>query len=198
MTMTRPQVLGGAGLLGALFWLSLNTVLSPEWGPPGTTRYLSYEAANRLWALAFAGMLCGLVGFGTRFPLAHSRPGRVAQRLAVAGLLVMIAGNIAEFWLFSQQAYGELNGRNLAWLGVLLGWLATLSGLLLTGLAIWRERFLPYWIGALLILALPATLLIIFSSAISLMGWPLILAVLLVSGLAIWPEARTAARSEPA
>jgi hypothetical protein len=198
MNMTRQQILGAAGLLGALFWLSLNTVLSPEWGPPGTTRYLSYEAANRLWALAFAGMLCALIGFGARFPLTHSRLGRAAQRLAVAGLLVMLAGNIAEFWLFSQQPYGELNGRNLAWMGVLLGWLSTISGLSLIGLTIWRERFLPRWSGALLMLTLPATLLIIFSSAISLMGWPLILAILLVGGLAAWPSAPATARPEPA
>jgi hypothetical protein len=189
MSLQRHQILGGLGILGSLFWLSLNTLLSPDWGPPGSARYVSYETTNRLWALAFAGMLCGCLGLAARYRLAQSRLGRVAQRLAAGGLLVMIAGNMAEFWLFSQQAYGELNGRNLAWIGVLLGWLTTLTGLGLLGLAIWRGRFLPVWSGVLLALALPATIALIISSAINWMGWPLIIATALVGGLAAWPEA---------
>ncbi len=197
MKVTRQQILGGLGILGSLFWLSLATV-APDWGPPGSTRYLSYEAINRMWALGFAGMLCGCLGLGARYPLARSRLGRVALRFAVGGLLVMIAGNITEFWLFSQQAYGELNVRNLAWMGVLLGWLATLSGLCLLGLATLRgrQRFLPPWVGALLMLALPATVLLILGKAISLMGLPLIIAMLLVGGLAARPGARAVARPE--
>jgi hypothetical protein len=192
------RLLGGLGILGSLFWLSLNTILAPDWGPPGSTRYLGYEAVNRLWALGFAGMLCGCIGLGARYPLAQSRLGRVAHRCAVGGLLVMIAGNITEFWLFSQQAYGELNVRNLAWIAVLLGRLAVLTGLCLLGITIWRQRFLPALIGVLLALALPITLLITFGIALELMGLPLILAMLLVSGLAAWPGARAAARREAA
>ena len=188
MTVSRSLVLGGLGSLGALFWLCLNTILAPDWGPPGSPRYLGYETANRLWALAFAGMLCAFIALRARYPLAQTRLGRLGLRLAIFGLLVMIAGNITEFWLFSQQPYGELNVRNLAWLGVLLGWLSVLTGLGLIGLAIWRQRWLPAWSGALLILALPITILFIVGQATSLMGLPLIVAVAWVGGLAAWPS----------
>lgn len=200
MNVTRQQILGGLCILGSLFWLSLGTILAPDWGPPGSTRYLSYEAINRMWSLGFAGMLCGFAGFNGRYPLGQSRLGRVALRCAVAGLLVMIAGNITEFWLFSQQAYGELNVRNLAWIAVLLGWLSVLTGLCLLGLATLRgrQRFLPAWVGGLLALALPVTLLITFGRALQLMGLPLIIAMLLVGGLAAWPGARAVARPEAA
>jgi hypothetical protein len=198
MSLQRNQILGGLGILGSLFWLSLNTILAPDWGPPGSTRYLGYETANRLWALAFAGMLCAFIGLRSRHSLAQSRLGRAALRFAFIGLLVMIAGNIAEFWLFSQQAYGQLNGRNLAWMGVLLGWLAVLTGLCLMGLCILRQRFLPSWSGMLLLLALPVTIALIIRRAISLMGLPLIVAVVLVGGLAGWPDpASTMAKGTP-
>jgi hypothetical protein len=65
----------------------------------------------------------------------------------VTGLFVMMAGNVAEFWFFSEQAYGEINGRNLAWIGVLLGLLAALIGLLILGLAARRQGSLPQWSG---------------------------------------------------
>src|SRR3972149_6715537 len=43
MSPQRARLLGLAGILGGLFWLSLNTVLSPDWGPPGSSNYLGSE-----------------------------------------------------------------------------------------------------------------------------------------------------------
>lgn len=46
MTIQRTQALGLLGILGSLGRLSLNTVLSPDWGPPGSPNYLGYETIN--------------------------------------------------------------------------------------------------------------------------------------------------------
>jgi hypothetical protein len=188
MNAQRNQVLGLLGVLGSLLWLSLNTVLSPDWGPPGSTNYLGYETVNRLWAPAFALMLCGFVGLYQRYPLRRTRLGRVGFRLAVTGLVLMLAGNIAEFWLFSAQPYGELNGRNLAWIVVLLGMLSVLIGAGLFGLAGLRHASLPRWASGLFLLALPAALIFIVS-VVELMSVPLVGAGLLAGALAAWPSA---------
>jgi hypothetical protein len=182
MPINRTQTLGLLGLLGSLLWLGLNTVLSPDWGPPGSANYLGYETISRLWAPAFALMLCGYMALYQRYPLRNTRLGRVGYRLAIAGLALMIAGNIAEFWFFSELPYGSLNARSWAWISVLLGMLALLIGTALLGLAGWRGRALPGWV-----LVLPAFLLLFFTQLIG--GAWLALAVLglAASALTLWP-----------
>ena len=196
-TLQRAQILGVLGVLGSLFWLGLNTLLSPDWGPPGSARYLGYEAVNRLWSLGFAGMLCGYAGLYQRYALRGSRPGRVGFRLAAIGLVLMMAGNVAEFWLFSEQAYGEINGRNLAWIGVLLGMLAALIGAGLMGAAGLRQRqqLLPRWSALLFLSALPATIILILT-AVALMGLPLVIASVAAGALAAWPGTAALAAQE--
>ena len=182
MSLTRPRVLGLIGIAGSVVWLALNTVLSPDWGPPGSGNYLGYETINRLWAPCFAAMLTGFAGLFARYPLA-GRLGAVARALVVAGLLAMIAGNVAEFWFFTNQAYGELNARSFAWIGVLLGMLSLLIGCLLSGLAGWRGRIWPRGISLMFLLALPVTLLLMFAAQ-SIMFIMLPLIGVLAGGLA--------------
>lgn len=192
----RSQVLGLLGVLGSLFWLSLNTVLSPEWGPPGSSDYLGYETINRLWAPAFALMLCGYAGLYASRPLGTRRLGRAGFRLVLVGGVAMIAGNIAEFWFFTDLPYGALNVRSLAWIGVLVGWLVLHVGAALLGLAALRHNALPHWSAFLFILALPASIILIFT-LVDLMGLPLVIAGLVAGGLAAWPGPRQMA-AQPA
>jgi hypothetical protein len=189
----HTSLLGFFGLAGSLLWLSLTTVLSPDWGPPGTANYLGYETINRLWAPAFAGMLCGFVGLALRFALAGTRLGRLGLRLAVIGLVVMLAGNIAEFWFLTRLPYGELNLRALAWISVLLGMLSLFIGAALLGLAGRRQRALPAWGSPVLMLALPVFLVLFFTQFIDA-AW-LVLGVLGLSAgaLALWPQPAFAA-----
>lgn len=187
MPINRIQVLGLLGLLGSLLWLGLNTFLSPEWGPPGSSDYLGYETINRLWAPAFALMVCGFVGLNQRYPLRDTGLGRAGFRLAVAGLALMIAGNIAEFWFFSELPYGALNARSWAWISVLLGMLALLIGAALLGVAGWRGRVLPVWGSALFVLVPPIFLLMFFTERID-SAWLALAGLSLAAGaLAIWP-----------
>ena len=187
MLTNRTRALGLLGVLGSLLWLGLNTVLSPDWGPPGSTDYLGYQTVSRLWAVAFALMLCGLVGLYQRFPLSGTRLGRVGYRLAVAGLVVMMAGNIAEFWFFTELPYGSLNARSWAWMSVLLGMLALLIGTALLGLAGWRGRALPVW-GSVIFLVVPPAFFLMFFTQLIAGAW-LALAVigLTASALALLP-----------
>lgn len=189
MTISRTQALGFLGILGSLGWLSLNTVLSPDWGPPGSPNYLGYETTNRLWAPAFALVLCGYLGLAGRYPLRHTRAGRVGFRLVVGGLLAMMAGNIAEFWFLTHQGYGELNARSFAWMSVLLGWLVVGIGLALIGVAGLRQRSLPQWAVWLFMLALPAWLVLMITR-VEWMGIPFVFTGVVAGGLAAWP-ART-------
>jgi hypothetical protein len=193
MTTQPRAVLGALGILGSLLWLSLNTFLSPDWGPPGSDRYLGYETVNRLWAPAFALILCGYLGLYASRPIGASRPGRVGFRLIVGGLAAMISGNIAEFWFFTDQPYGALNARSLSWIGVLLGWLGMLVGLALWALAGWRRGSLPRWGAGLFFVALPASLILIFT-AVEWLGLPFVLVGVAAGALAAWPGAARAAR----
>jgi hypothetical protein len=195
MTIQRAQGLGLLGILGSLGWLSLNTVFSPDWGPPGTSRYLGYETINRLWAPAFALVLCGYVGLYVRYPLREARAGHVGFRLVVGGMLLMIAGNIAEFWFLTQQGYGDLNARAFAWISVLLGWLVVGIGLLVIGVSGVRHRSLPRWPAWVFILAPPVWLVLLFTR-VEWMGLPFVVTGVVAGALAAWPAAGRATQPE--
>ena len=187
MKTLGAQLLGILGVLGSLFWLSLNTIFSPDFGYPGSADYLGYQTVNRLWAPAFALVLCGYVGLYQRYALRRLRGSGVAFGLIVTGLVAMMMGNVGEFWFFSDQPYAQINGRNLSWMGVLLGLLAVLVGLLILGITIRRTGPIPRWSGLIFLLALPLTLLMIALSP-SLMGLPFIAAGALAGALAAWPR----------
>ena len=187
MNTRGAQFLGLLGVLGSLFWLSLNTIFSPDFGFPGSADYLGYQTINRLWAPAFALILCGYLGLYQRNTLRQLGRGGIGFGLIVTGLGVMIAGNVAEFWFFSDQPYAQINGRNLSWMGVLLGLLAVLIGLLILGIAIRRSGVLPRWSSLIFVLALPATVFMIVLNP-SLMGLPFVAAAILAGALAAWPR----------
>jgi hypothetical protein len=197
MKVTGAQLLGLLGVLGSLFWLSLNTLFSADFGYPGSADYLGYETISRLWAPAFALILCGYLGLYQRYTLRRLRRGRISFGLIVIGLVAMIVGNVLEFWFFSDQAYAQINGRNLSWMGVLLGLLAMLIGLLILGLGIWNNGLLPRWSGLVFILALPLTWFMIALKP-SLMGMPFIVAGATVGALAAWPQPVAGVRQETA
>jgi hypothetical protein len=185
--MTAQRLLSLAGIAGGVYWLLLIAVFSPDWGPPGSARYLDYEAFNRAWPPGLLLMLAGWIGLQRRFGL--SRAGLWLNGL---GFGLMVAGNVAEFWLFSDQPYAAgFNGRNLAWSAFLLGWLLHLIGALVWGSA---GRLppkppanggLPAWAAALLILLLPASFVLFVAQWANPAS---ALAVALLSALALLPE----------
>jgi predicted MFS family arabinose efflux permease len=84
--------------------------------------------------------------------------------LALIGSIAMLTGNTAEFWLFSDQPYGDAgNLRNASWMFFSFGSLVMDAGATLAGIALWRTKTQPRWIGALLLLALPLDLIAFFT-----------------------------------
>ncbi|MEP7356384.1 MAG: hypothetical protein ABI847_04040 [Anaerolineales bacterium] len=196
MKTIGAQLLGVLGVLGSLLWLSLNTLLSPDFGYPGSTDYLGYQTINRLWAPAFALMLCGFVGLYQCHPLSQARSGRLGFRLATAGLVVMAVGNIAEFWFLTELPYGQLNMRAFAWIGLLLGMLSLLIGTSLLGLAGWRHQVMPAWGSAVLALGLPIFIWLFFSQRIT-EAWLVLGGLGLMVGLLALAPRRMARAPQP-
>jgi hypothetical protein len=133
-------------------------------------------------------VLCGYIGMARRYSLRQARLDRVSFGLVMGGLLLMMAGNIAEIWFLSTQGYGELNSRSIAWMSVLFGWLVAGIGLVLIGLTGRRQRNLPCWAAWLFILALPVWLALLFSW-VEWMGLPFVVTRVVAGALAAWPAA---------
>ncbi len=104
---------------------------SGEWGPPGTEAYTSYQMMNRLVALPAALLVVGVFATGLRSIRSLTVLGWVSWLLGLAGSLLVLAGNVAEFWFFTSRAYGD-PARALAWgsftLGVVLLLIAGILG----------------------------------------------------------------------
>jgi hypothetical protein len=130
------------------------------WGAPGTAAYRTYELLNRLMAISLLLMAAGWLGLAFRIPAGY---GRWGAWLALLASLVMVAGNAAEFYLFSDQPYGNFsNQRNISWTAFSLGSLVLDIGATIVGVAMWRRRLWPRWSGMLLMLALPLDILAFF------------------------------------
>jgi len=168
----HPRFLKWLGLLGGLFWIILIVVFYTEWGASGTSQYIAYQNYNRLWSPILLLMLLGFVGLYRHYPFHASRIGQIGLGLIIFGFVLMMAGNIAEFWIFTDVHYGAgLNPRNLSWYTFLFGWLFTLVGALFWGIHSIRTHILPQWAGSLLILTLPltiASIVLFFSQSILL------------------------------
>ena len=115
-------------LIGIGFCWLFALMASPEWGPPGTTAYLAYEARNRLIPLPLFLMALGFIVIYVHHRRVVGRLGGVAFVIILLGIVLMFIGNVAEFWLFTTLPYGTSNGRALAWSIFLVGALSFISG----------------------------------------------------------------------
>ena len=69
--------------------------------------------------------------------LVRDRVWRRVASIGALGSLMMLAGNVGEFWVFSEESYASAV-RNLSWFTFLLGALAAIVGLI--ALAVRRAR----------------------------------------------------------
>ncbi|HEV2093833.1 MAG TPA: hypothetical protein VGR18_11775 [Rubrobacter sp.] len=130
--------------------------------------------------------------------------GRAGLVVALVGLAVMIGGNVAEFWAFSEEAYGPSTLRDSAWMLFGLGMVAFYVGTVLFGIGTLRARALP-GLGALL-LFIWFPLGFVISSMLQLVGVPeglafsgmtgLLGAGWVVLGYALWSQ-RGAVGTQP-
>ena len=178
--VSRSVVVGLAlvGMVGSVGVLLIGFGLAVDWGPPGSASYRTYELVNRLLGVVLAATACSPVAL--RFALGAKPPGRTVRIglwLASIGLVGMVLGSVAEFWLFSASPYqgAGSEGRTIAWIGFLLSGLLLIIGSMVAGIGILRGRVVPRWIGPVVLLAAPVGI------AATYVGAPLFVAVPLIS-----------------
>jgi hypothetical protein len=127
------------GVLWALWTVGFNFV---GYGEPGTLAYERYEAYNRLLPLALLLVMVGFLGLHAAQRRSYGRLGRAGFVTALVGLALVVAGSVGEFWVFTMQPYGEVNGRDASWTIYLLGHLVLAIGSVLFGIATVRAKVL--------------------------------------------------------
>ena len=154
MSSNWIRLCGLAGILGGTLWALwyVGVYFVGE-------RYENYEAYNRLMPVVLLLLLAGLAGADAAQARAHGRMGRTGFVVASVGLVAMIAGNAAEFWLFTTQPYAEVNGRQVSFAIFGLGMLVLAAGSALFGVATARAGILPRSGALLLVVWLPAGIL---------------------------------------
>lgn len=182
-------ILGGS--LWALWYVGVYTIglVVP--------RYEGYEAYNRLMPFVLVLLLAGLTGAYAQLrrnnklagstgldPVQHRlyrRIGLVGFVLAALGLLVMIAGNVAEFWAFTDDAYGRGTLRDYSWMAFGLGMIILYGGTVLFAVAALAASMLSRLAALPLLIWFPMGF--VLSGLLQLVGVPEGLALSGINGL---------------
>ena len=135
---------GLAGVLGGVLWALWYVGVSLVGGA-------GYGTYNRLMPLVLLLLAVGLLGLHAAQNGSHGGIGRAGFMVALGGLLVMTAGNVADFWVFAEEGYGPASLKHSAWMLFGLGLLAFYVGTVLFGAGTLRAGVLPRS-GALLLL----------------------------------------------
>ncbi len=141
----------------------------------------AYETYNRLMPAVLVLLAVGLLAFYAAQSAGHGWVGRAGLVVALVGLVVMIAGNVVEFWAFNEEAYGPDSLRNSAWMAFGLGMFTFYVGTVLFGIDTLRARMLPRSGVLLLMIWFPAGMVV--SGLLQLVGVPETLAFSGLTGL---------------
>ena len=106
---------GGVGLI-----LTFMAAGSVEWGSPGTEAYDTYQRMNRLVSIPAVLLLVGVFATGFKARTNLRAVGWLSWILGLAGSLLVLLGNVGEFWLYTSRTYGDAT-RNLSWGSFVLG-----------------------------------------------------------------------------
>ena len=143
---------GLAAILGSVLWVLWAAGQLQGFGGgggPGSASYERYEFFNRLFPLPLAPVVVGFAGLHAVQRGSYDRLRTVGFAIVLVGFALVIAGSVAEFWLFSDQPYGQPNGRNASWMLFLLGHPILATGTLIFGIATMRSQTFPGETGAL-------------------------------------------------
>lgn len=181
-----------AGILaavGGLMWLSFAAI-----GSDNLDAAFGEVGRNRLWTPALFGWLAGVLIPTVACWRRLSGLIKVGALFLAAGLLLMLSGNVAEYWFLSDLPHQGPEGfaRGLAWMTFLLGFLVLLLSLPLCGIALLRARA-PGWIGAAVIAVTPLTIGAIFVN-LDMLVVPLAVLSIIMGGYLI-AHPRTGGRS---
>lgn len=179
--MSRVRLLGLLGIIGGLLGIALSFAFAfTGWGEPGTDAYRTYELLNRITGVALLLMAGSWLGLARRVPAGY---GRGAAWVAFIAAIVMVIGNTAEFWLFTDQPYGDpTNARSISWSAYSFGSLVQVIGATMVGIYAWRTKLWSKLGAFVLVMALPiAVFTFVFLSPIF---GPSVLAV--TAGWLVW------------
>lgn len=109
-------------------------------GDPGSASYERYEFFNRLLPLVLSPVVAGFVGLHVAQGGSYRLLRTAGFAIVLVGFVLIIAGSAGEFWLFSDQPYGQPNGRDASWTLFLLGHPVLSVGTLLFGIATARSK----------------------------------------------------------
>jgi len=124
--VSRLGVILAVAGFAATVWYFFGPLGSAGFGYPGTDAYLAYERANRLASVPLVVHLAGWT------LVVRDRGLRRFAAIGALGSLMMLAGNVGEFWIFSQDSYASAT-RNLSWFTFLLGALAAIAAFFALG-----------------------------------------------------------------
>jgi hypothetical protein len=143
MSTNLVRLSGLAAMLGGVLWaLWAGVEQSVGWGAPGSTAYERYELINRLMPLALLPVVVGFIGLHAAQRRSYGWLGMAGFATVLVGFMLIIAGNLGEFWVFSDESY-EGAGRNASWALFLLGHPVLVIGTLLFGIATARAKVFP-------------------------------------------------------
>ena len=147
------RILAVAGLLGGLFWIAL------VFFPPAETRECEVFM-NRLWTPALLGMLLGIVGLFLTMRPSLTRTAKGGFIAWLAGFALMIIGNFAEYWLFSDLPHEGPDGfiRGIAWMTFLFGALVMQLAAAVVGFNWLKSGRSPRWPSVLFLSLFPVTI----------------------------------------
>ena len=107
-----PGLLTGLGLFG--FVVSYMFAGSADWGPPGTSAYGTYQTANRLVSLPIVLLIVGVLSLGVMRRGRMTWLERAGWAVTLSGSVLLLVGNVAEFWVFTSRTYAD-QARNGSW-----------------------------------------------------------------------------------
>ena len=137
---------GLAAIWGGVLWALWNAGLEfvVGWGEPPSPAYERYEAYNRVMPVILPLLVAGLLAFHAAQKGGHGWLRRAGTIIALIGFTLLLVGNVAEFWVFNTQPYGEVNGRDNSWTLYLLGVFTLSIGSVVFGIATLRAKILPH------------------------------------------------------
>lgn len=154
--MQQPALL--IGLVAGVTWI-IFPFFPAECAPPTES---SEVFCNRLWTPALAGMLTGFSALFMRIRSLLSRAAILGFAGLVVGFVLMVAGNLSEYWFFNDLPHQGPDGwiRAVAWITLLFGFLLVLIGASVCGIASLRGAHAARLMGLLFTSLLPLTLIL--------------------------------------